>query len=234
MHLSELKKSLRALGDPVAAEHAQRFFKTGPGEYGDGDRFLGIRVPVLRQQARQFGALTLIDLEKLLSSPWHEERLCALFILVGQYSRGSEEDKSAIYSLYLANTQFINNWDLVDSSAHQIVGHYLEQRDRSELYRLVLSRSLWKRRISMIACYHFIRKNDFDDSFRLAEQLLCDQEDLIHKAVGWMLREIGKRDQAAEEAFLEKHYRVMPRTMLRYAIEKFESERRQAFLKGKV
>ena len=234
MHLSELKKSLRALGDPAAAEHAQRFFKTGPGEYGDGDRFLGIRVPVLRQQARQFGALKLIDLEKLLSSPWHEERLCALFILVDQYSRGSEEDKSAIYSLYLANTQFINNWDLVDSSAHKIVGHYLEQRDRSELYRLVLSRSLWERRISMIASYHFIRKNDFDDSFRLAEQLLCDQEDLIHKAVGWMLREIGKRDQTAEEAFLEKHYRVMPRTMLRYAIEKFESERRQAFLKGKV
>ena len=173
-------------------------------------------------------------MKNLLSSPWHEERLCALFILVDQFARGSETEQSEIYQLYLANTRFINNWDLVDASAHKIIGPYLEMRDRGVLYQLVQSSVLWERRIAIMTTFHFIRNRDFEDTIRLSELLLDDQEDLIHKAVGWMLREIGKRDQVVEEAFLMKNYQKMPRTMLRYAIEKFAEPRRKAYLNGKA
>ena len=234
MTLSNQQKTLRKLGDPVIAEHASRFFKTGKGEYGEGDQFLGIRVPVLRKHAKTFRHLSMEKTEQLLQSDFHEERLCALFILVQKYNDGDTSERQQIFELYLRNTRHINGWDLVDASAHKIVGVYLSDRDRGILYQLVHSQSLWERRISIIATFHFIRNNEFEDTLRLSELLLGDEEDLIHKAVGWMLRELGKRDQAAEEIFLIKHYKNMPRTMLRYAIEKFEPERRKAYLQGVV
>ena len=210
------------------------FFKTGPGEYGEGDIFRGIRVPVLRKTAKKFNQLSLPDTITLLHSPYHEDRLTALLILVLKYQKGSENEKQAIYDLYLENTAQINNWDLVDSSAHKIVGPHLFERDRSILYKLAHSDVLWERRIAVMATYYFIHKDDFEDTLQLSELLLTDQEDLIHKVVGWMLRELGKRNYDLEDAFLENHYRDMPRTMLRYAIEKFPEERRQAYLKGTV
>jgi len=207
-----------------------RFFKTAPGEYGGGDRFLGIRVPNLRRVAREFRSLSLKDVEELLASKWHEERLLALVILVNQYARASDAEREAIYRLYLASTQHINNWDLVDVSAAQIVGAYLLDRDRRVLYRLAKSRSVWERRIAIIATAWFIRADQFDDTFAIVERLLGDKHDLIHKAAGWMLREIGKRDREAEERFLRKYAPRMPRTMLRYAIERFPKALRQRYL----
>jgi 3-methyladenine DNA glycosylase AlkD len=230
----EFSKVLRAIGDPASAKNLQRYFKTGPGEYAEGDRFLGIRVPVLRKEAQKFSHMPLREVRKLLASPWHEERLGALLILVEQFTRGGEAEKKAIYELYLENTRYINNWDLVDASAYKIVGPYLEDSRRYELYRLVVSKNLWERRISIIATYHFIKADDFVDTLRLSHQLLRDEEDLIHKAVGWMLREIGKRNLRTEERFLREHYYQMPRTMLRYAIEKFPPDLRRAYLKGRV
>ena len=232
--LDQVKQTLESLGNPDIAEHSQRFFKTGPGEYGEGDIFRGIRVPVLRQTAKKFKLLSIQHTTELLHSPFHEDRLTALLIFVLKYQKGTEADKQAIYDTYLENTRFINNWDLVDSSAHKIVGPHLEDRDRSILYQLVRSDMLWERRISMMATYHFIHQDDFGDTLQLAELLLQDEEDLIHKSVGWMLRELGKRNYDLEDAFLEKHYASMPRTMLRYAIEKFPEERRQAYLKGTI
>ena len=232
--LDQLKQTLESLGNPDIAEHSQRFFKTGPGEYGEGDIFRGIRVPVLRKTAKQFKQLALTDTIALLHAPYHEDRLTALLILVLKYQKGSEDEKQAIYDLYLENTAYINNWDLVDSSAHKIVGPHLYDRDRAILYELVQSELLWERRIAVMATYYFIHKDDFQDTLMLAELLLEDKEDLIHKVVGWMLRELGKRNYDLEDAFLEKHYQKMPRTMLRYAIEKFPEERRQAYLKGTV
>ena len=232
--LDQLKQQLESLGDPDIAEHSQRFFKTGPGEYGEGDIFRGIRVPVLRKAAKQFKQLALPDTVTLLHSPYHEDRLTALLILVLKYEKGHEDEKQAIYDLYLENTKYINNWDLVDSSAHKIVGPHLYERDRAMLYQLVTSDRLWERRIAVMATYYFIHQDDFEDTLRLSELLLDDKEDLIHKSVGWMLRELGKRNYDLEDAFLEQHYHAMPRTMLRYAIEKFPEERRQAYLKGTV
>ena len=232
--LDQLKQTLESLGNPDIAEHSQRFFKTGPGEYGEGDLFRGIRVPVLRKTAKTFKQLALTDTIALLHSPYHEDRLTALLILVLKYQKGSEDEKQAIYDVYLENTTWINNWDLVDSSAHKIVGPHLYERDRAILYQLVQSELLWERRIAVMATYYFIHKDDFQDTLMLAELLLEDKEDLIHKVVGWMLRELGKRNYDLEDAFLEKHYQQMPRTMLRYAIEKFPEERRQAYLKGTI
>ena len=232
--LDLLKQTLDSLANPDIAEHSQRFFKTGPGEYGEGDRFRGIRVPVLRKTAKKFQQLSIDDTTALLHSPFHEDRLTALFIFVLKYKKGSEREKQLIYDTYLGNTTYINNWDLVDSSAHKIVGPHLADRDRSVLYELAKSPSLWERRISMMATYHFIHNDDFIDTLQIAELLLHDDEDLIHKVVGWMLREMGKRNFDLEDSFLEKHYRSMPRTMLRYAIEKFPEERRQAYLKGSI
>jgi len=224
------RRRLRDFADPDSALFTQRYFKTGPGQYGEGDKFLGLNVPDLRKVAREFRALPLAPLRQLLLSKWHEERLLALVILVDQYGGGDEKARAAIYKLYLASTSRINNWDLVDCSAPQIVGGHLEARSRKPLYRLVKSKSVWERRIAILATYHFIRLSEFDDTFALAESLLDDKHDLIHKAAGWMLREVGKRDRAALEKFLRKHAARMPRTMLRYAIERFPPEVRRRYL----
>lgn len=232
--LQELREQLRSLANPEEVQGKQRFFKGGEGEYGYGDKFLGIRVPVLRSLVKPYSGMELADMELLLQSPFHEERLLALFLLADVFKRGNEPAKQAVFDMYLANTRYVNNWDLVDSSAHLIVGPYLEQRDRTLLYELAQSQSLWERRIAMMATMHFIRKGDFADTFALARVLLGDREDLIHKIVGWMLREVGERDREAEEVFLRAHYRTMPRTMLRYAIEKFPKERREAYLHGNI
>jgi 3-methyladenine DNA glycosylase AlkD len=234
MTAKKVQSRLRSLADPEVAAASARFFKTGPGAYGDGDVFIGVRVPAIRKVAKEFKALPLPEIETLLHSEIHEERLLALVILVGQFEKGDDTTRKRIYDLYLANTGHINNWDLVDLSAPQIVGGYLETRSRKPLDRLVKSASLWERRISILATHRFIRHGDFADTIRLAEKLLGDKEDLIHKAVGWMLREVGKRDVAVLEEFLGKHCRVMPRTMLRYAIERFPEKERVAFLNGRV
>jgi len=227
------QQRLRSLGCPQQAAILARFFKTGPGEYGEGDRFIGVKVPVTRKVAREFKSLPLPEVERLLRSEMHEERLLALVILVGQFEKGDEALRKRIYDFYLANTQHINNWDLVDLSAPQIVGGYLESRNRRPLDGLAKSASLWERRISILATHWFIRHGDFADTLRIAEKLLTDKEDLIHKAVGWMLREVGKRDVSALERFLGEHFRVMPRTMLRYAIERFPDEKRRKYMHGK-
>jgi len=232
--LKDVKAHMQELSNPKIAEHSLRFFKTGPGEYGEGDVFLGIRVPVTRKVARKFRGLPLEQVLKLLKSKFHEERLLALFMLVALFKKGDDKEQKNIYDAYLGHTDTINNWDLVDSSAHQIVGGYLFERDRKRLYQLAKSKSLWERRISMIATYTFIKRNDFADTLKLSEILLPGKEDLIHKAVGWMLREVGKLDLEVEEIFLRKHYKKMPRTMLRYAIEKFEEKKRQGYLKGEI
>jgi 3-methyladenine DNA glycosylase AlkD len=232
--LNDLTASLRKIADPKTAEHSQRFFKTGKGEYGEGDRFLGIRVPVLRKYAKQYRDLKLTEIKKLIKSEYHEERLCALFLLVDKYQRGQEEEKSTIYNFFMKSTKFINNWDLVDISAPHIPGDYLEKKDKKPLYDFALSRDLWKRRIAIISTFHMIRKNSFDDALKISEILVKDKEDLIHKAVGWMLREIGNRDMNSEKGFLKKYYKKMPRTMLRYAIEKFPEVERKRYLKGEI
>ena len=234
MTVKEFNATLKELANPEIAEHSQRFFKTGKGEYGAGDKFLGIRVPVLRSQAKKFKHLSLQEVQRVLKSSFHEERLCALFMLVNKFAKADEAKQKTIYEMYLAHTKYVNNWDLVDSSAHQIVGGYLLERNRKPLYRLVKSKSLWERRIAIIATYHFIKRDDFTDTLDLSERLLKDPEDLIHKAVGWMLREVGKRNLSLEKAFLKQHYQKMPRTMLRYAIEKFPEQQRKKYLNGTI
>ncbi len=224
------RRHLAALADADYARGFQRFFKTGPGEYGEGDRFHGIKVPPLRLAARQFHDLPHDEVKKLLDSPMHEERLLALLIWVGQFRRGKPADQKRIYQSYLAATRRINNWDLVDSSAEHIVGAYLFERSRAPLARLARSKSLWERRIAIIATFHFIRRGEFSSTIELAERLLADQHDLIHKAVGWMLREVGKRDEAVLRRFLDEHRHHMPRTALRYAIERFAPSTRAAYL----
>jgi 3-methyladenine DNA glycosylase AlkD len=221
-------------GDPVKARFFPRFFKTGPGEYGEGDRFAGVTVPALRRLVGEYQNMPLAEVAQLMNAELHEARLLALLILVRQYQKGDEQKREAIYRLYLRNKRRINNWDLVDSSAPQIVGAHLDGRDQSILDDLAHSASVWDRRIAMIATQHYIRKGMFAPAVRIASILVNDEHDLIHKAVGWMLREIGKRDLPTEEKFLAKHYRKMPRTMLRYAIEKFPELRRKAYLDGKA
>ena len=196
------QQRLRSLGCLKQAEILARFFKTGPGQYGEGDRFIGVKVPVIRKVAQEFKGLPLVEVENLLHSDIHEERLLALVVLVGQFTKGDEATRKQIYDFYLANTRHINNWDLVDLSAPQIVGGYLDQRSRKPLARLVKSASLWERRISIVATHTFIRQSDFADTLWIAEKLLGDREDLIHKATGWMLREVGKRNVAVLEQFL--------------------------------
>ena len=234
MVAAELKKRLAALGDPRIAAASRRFFKTGPGEYGEGDLFRGIRVPTLRRLAREYQALPLPEAERLLGSPFHEDRLLALLVLVRAYSLGDESARAKIYRLYLKNTRSINNWDLVDSSAEHIVGAFLRDKGRVPLRRLATSGDLWERRIAVMATFHFIKRGEFGETLNIARKLLSDREDLIHKAVGWMLREVGKRDPEAEEQFLKENYRRMPRVMLRYAIEKFPEGKRRRYLKGEA
>jgi 3-methyladenine DNA glycosylase AlkD len=228
---------LEAIADAEIAKSSAWFFKTGPGEYGEGDRFRGIRVPTLRKLAKEYRALSHAGVLEVLQSPWHEDRLLALLIWVDQYRRGDEARRQLIFDDYLAHTAHINNWDLIDSSAEHIAGAHLFAKGQHKapielLTTLARSPSLWERRIAIMATFHFIRKGEFGETFRIAELLLHDRQDLIHKAVGWMLREVGERDLAAEEAFLLPRYKAMPRTMLRYAIEKFPEERRQGYLRG--
>jgi 3-methyladenine DNA glycosylase AlkD len=222
------------MANPEKARVLQRFFNTGPGEYGEGDVFLGIQVPALRKLARENGDLNEKGLQALLRSSLHEERMLSLLVLIQKYSRGTEEERKKLYELYLANTSFINNWDLVDVSAEHVVGHFLMKADKRPLYRLAKSKSVWERRIAILATFHFIKQNEFSETLKIAAILLGDKEELIRKALGWMLREVGKRDPAAEERFLREHYRKMPRTMLRYAIERFPEEKRRRYLKGEI
>jgi 3-methyladenine DNA glycosylase AlkD len=232
--LAGVRKRLMALGDAESAVVLQRFFKTGPGEYGEGDRFIGVRVPVLRALAREMGGLSLQETVGLLHDPVHEARVLALLILVDQYAAADLRARAAIVQVYLANTAYINNWDLVDGSAPYIVGRHLEGRSRRVLHRLARSRSLWERRIAIVSTFYFIRQQDFAETIRIAELLLEDAHDLIHKAVGWMLREVGKRDLATLESFLDRHAAVMPRTMLRYAIERLPEKARRGYLKARA
>ena len=218
------------MASPADARFLQRYFKTAPGEYGAGDRFIGVQVPVLRRLARDFRGLSLRDSTRLLRSPVHEERLLALLILVDAYRRAGDLEQTAIYRLYLKNLAHVNNWDLVDSSAPHIVGKHLENRSRAVLFRLARSKNLWRRRVAVLAAFHFIRQSDFGDVRRLAEQLRDDPQDLIHKAVGWMLREMGRRDAKGLKKFLHKYAAQMPRTMLRYAIEKLTARERRFYL----
>ncbi|MBN1378429.1 MAG: DNA alkylation repair protein [Gammaproteobacteria bacterium] len=230
MSLRETRRVLRGLASPEIAEHSQRFFKTGKGEYGEGDKFLGIRVPVLRKLVRVNAKLELSDITELLKSSYHEERLFSLLLLVEKFRIGTNDEKQTICRLYLDHTRYINNWDLVDSSAHLIVGSWLENKNKSAIYALAKSENLWERRIAIISTFWFIRKNKFADTLKVSRLLIHDTEDLIHKAVGWMLREIGKRDVKIEKDFLAKYYKKMPRTMLRYAIEKFSESERKRYL----
>jgi len=234
MIAAEIQKKLARVADDRIASFSQRFFKTGPGEYGEGDRFRGIRVPVLRRLARQYQSITLLETARLLRSPFHEDRLLAILLSVRLYAKGDEVTKAKIYDVYLKNIGFINNWDLVDASAEHIVGAFLWDKDHRPLYRLAQSSDLWERRVAIMATFHFIKRGEFSQTLRVAQMLLADKEELIHKAVGWMLREVGKRDLQAENAFLRKHYRCMPRLMLRYAIEKYSEAERQQYLKGEV
>ena len=234
MSLNEIRKALKEFEDKKKARELQRFFKTGPGEYGEGDIFLGIKVPVLRKIAKKYKDLKLPEIEKLLHSPIHEERFLSLVVLTQAYARSNDKEKKKLYEFYLKNAQSINNWDLVDTSAEHIIGAFLKEKSKKPLYSLAKSRSLWERRIAIIATFTFIKQNDFKETLKIAKMLLEDQEDLIHKAVGWMLREIGKRDLQTEEIFLEEHYNKMPRVMLRYAIEKFPEAKRKKYLKGKI
>ena len=234
MTSKQIHFALARLGDPDIAAHSRRFFKTGKGEYGEGDKFLGIRVPVLRRKAKEFKYAPLLEILRVLTSTFHEERLLALFILVNKFSKGQPQERREIYELYLKNTKYINNWDLVDSSAGYIVGAYLADKDKKPIYRMAKSINLWERRIAIMSTFPMIRKNDFTATLAISRLLLKDEEDLIHKAVGWMLREIGKLDLSVEEKFLKVHYKDMPRTMLRYAIEKLPSKERKRYLMGLV
>ena len=264
--LKDLQSDLRRLADSSKIPQAQKFFQTGVGQYGEGDKFLGVTVPNQRKIAGKYPDLDLKDLQSLLSSNIHEYRLTALFILVGQYKKAKKKPsaRKKLVDFYLKNTENVNNWDLVDSSAHYILGDYLlnliyhsrksgndrmvnvdsrlrgndktdfHGNDRMVLYKLANSKNLWERRIAIISTFAFVRAEQFDDTLKILEILLNDKHDLIHKAVGWMLREIGKRNQKIEEEFLAKYYKQMPRTMLRYAIEKFVKGKREKYLQGTV
>ncbi len=234
--VEQVKKELSVHIDDEKAEYLPKFFNAVPGGYGEGDLFLGITVPNQRKVAKQFyRQVSLNELPTLLQDPFHECRLTALFMMVNLYERSKDETKKqAMIDLYLNNLDYVNNWDLVDSSAYKLLGPYLEHRNREVLYELASSNELWRQRIAIISTLYFIRKHDFDDTLALAESLLHHPHDLIHKAVGWMLREVGNRNLDSELAFLNKHYHCMPRTMLRYAIEKFEPTLREKFLKGTI
>lgn len=230
---SQITTHLKSIGDPEIAKHSTRFFKTGKGEYGEGDKFFGIRVPVIRKLAKEYQGLSVDETTELLHSPYHEARQLAVLILVRKYAASkSPLEHRQIYQAYVKNIHHLNGWDLVDCSAYQIVGAYLSGRSREPLYKLARSSLLWERRVAIISTFHFIRKHDFMDTLSISEILLNDSEDLIHKATGWMLREVGNRDRETEESFLLQHYRIMPRTMLRYAIEKFPELLRKAYLNG--
>ncbi|MEK7060714.1 MAG: DNA alkylation repair protein [Patescibacteria group bacterium] len=233
--MKTIQGELKALGNKERALFMARYFKTGNGEYGEGDKFLGLTVSQQRVIAKKYKDLSLKDIEQLLHSTIHEYRLTALLILVLQFEKANVVNQKNIVDLYLANTKRINNWDLVDLSAPRILGNYLldKSKERKLLYKFAVSNNIWERRIAVLATFIFIKQKDFLDSFAIAEMLLHDPNDLIHKSVGWCLREIGKINQKAEEQFLQKYYKTMPRTCLRYAIEKFSPERRGKYLGAK-
>ncbi len=234
MNLSSLVKKLTSLKNDQQKEVLQKFFKTGKGQYGEGDIFLGIKIPVLRQVSKEFKDLELNNVEKLLHSKIHEHRLTAVFILVLQYNLAIKDGDTGrakqIYNFYLKNAQQVNNWDLVDLSAPNIVGHYLLTNDRRILYKLAKSKNLWENRIAMLATFAFIKRGDFEDVFKLAKIYLSHKHDLMHKAVGWMLREVGKRNMSLLKKFINKHYFDISRTTLRYAIERFPEVERKKYL----
>lgn len=232
--ITVLRKKIKSLANPEIAKTLQWFFKTGKGEYGEGDIFIGLKVPTLRKIAREFGDLNFTELKILLGSEVHEERLISLLILVDKFEKGDEKERSQIFSFYIKNRKGINNWDLVDLSAPKIIGKHLRKNDRRLLFRFAVSNNLWERRIAVLSTFEFIRNDDFETTLEISEILLDDKHDLIHKAVGWMLREIGKRDLTKEENFLKQHYKTMPRTMLRYAIEKFPESKRKKYIQGKI
>ena len=232
MIVRDIRRKLQQLGSKDKAKVLQRFFKTGHGEYGEGDVFIGVRVPDLRKLAKGYQDITIKEVMQFLRSTIHEERLLALLILVSKFSKGNETVKKRIYELYLQHTQFINSWDLVDGSAHQIVGAFLMDKSKDPIYHLAKSNSLWERRIAILSTFHFIKHDNYSETLKISKILLTDDQDLIHKAVGWMLREIGKRQISTEEIFLKKYYKRMPRTMLRYAIEKFPESKRKKYLRG--
>ena len=230
--LSKLQKDIRSFTNPEKAKILGRFFKTGKGEYGEGDKFLGIILPLQRSIVRKYWKeITFEEMKELVKSPLHEERLVSLLIAVDKFEKGNEKERKEIYDFYLSHTKFINNWDLVDLTAPRIIGAYLHDKDKEILTMLAKSKSLWEKRISILSTFYFIRQGDPSETFRIARLLINDKHDLIHKAVGWMLREIGKRcGEKAEEKFLQKYYKTMPRTMLRYAIEKFDNKKRKYYL----
>ncbi len=229
-----IRTKLQKLANKDKAKILQGFFKTGPGEYGEGDIFLGIKVPALRKLSKEHDGIPLNETVQLLKSSIHEERLLALLMLVHAFSKGDEALQKKIYDLYLKHTRYINNWDLVDLTAPNIVGTYLLDKSKKPLYALAKSNDLWQCRIAIMATFSFIRQNDFDDTLKISNTLLTDEHDLIHKAVGWMLREVGKRSLVTEERFLQQHYKKMPRTMLRYAIERFPEAKRKKYLNGEM
>lgn len=231
MLVETIQKELKALANPEDAAHLMRFFKTGPGQYGEGDLFYGIRVPANRKVAKKyFKQLTLDEVDQLIKDPYHEVRFFALVVLVYKFEKAEEKEQKEIYELYLKNVNYINNWDLVDVSAHKIVGPYLFEKDRSKLRELAKSGHLWSERIAVLSTFYFITKKDFTLNLELAEFFLTHKHDLMHKATGWMLREAGKRDINVLYNFLDKHHKVMPRTMLRYAIEKLDEPKRKHYL----
>ena len=230
---SIIQEELKRVAEPKYAEKLQSFFKTGKGEYGEGDIFLGVRVPEQRRIAKKHREIPIEQIVTLLHSRFHEERLTALFLLVNQFQRGDEQKKQQIVNIYLKNTRYINNWDLVDSSAHKILGEWLKNKQKEILYELANSRNIWERRISVISTFAFIEEGDFKDALKIVESLINDEHDLIHKATGWVLREIGKKDLQELIIFLDNHYRKMPRTMLRYSIEKLPNEQRKHYLSKK-
>ncbi|MBT4165462.1 DNA alkylation repair protein [archaeon] len=230
--INQLNHILKQKANPEKAQQLQRFFKTKPGQYGEGDIFLGITVPEQRKLVKQFNNLEPKDVQQLLNSKIHEKRLIALLILIQHYNQADNEKKQKIVNFYLNNTNNINNWDLVDLSAPNILGDYLNDKPKDILYKLAKSENLWEKRIAIISTLTFIRNNQFQDTLKISKILLNDTHDLIHKAVGWMLRELGKRDQQLLEKFLKQNYSKLPRTTLRYAIERFEENKRKKFLKG--
>lgn len=232
MTAKDAQKKLQSLASPEIAKASARFFKTAPGQYGAGDIFIGIRIPTLRTVVREFRELALKEVEILLRSPIHEERMLGLLVLVQAVIKADDDKRKQTFDCYVKNLQHVNNWDLVDSSAPAIVGGYLIDKSRKPLVDWARSKNLWERRVAIVATQHFIRNDDFDDTLRISKILLADKEDLIHKASGWMLREVGKRHEPSLELFLNEHASVMPRTMLRYAIERFSPARRQAYLSG--
>ena len=229
------REEIRALANKEIAQHSLRFFKTDKGEYGHGDLFLGVRAPKIRLIAKKHIDISITDMKTLIQSKYHEERFLGLIILVNKYAKTKDKkNRNQLYKIYVSSFKHINNWNLVDVTCPHVTGKHLIDKDRTILYKWAKSEDLWTKRIAMVSTFSFIRKNDLEDTFKIAEILLHDEHDLIHKAVGWMLREAGKRDIKKEETFLKKYYKTMPRTMLRYSIEKFPETKRQKYLKGTI